>query len=85
VNVEQQISEIKGQMEIIVSDVDRICEKMDSYSDKYTHFLDMMIEREMDDKEFRKKLKDKLAGGVVWGGLCFVAMACYHYAKTMLK
>ena len=85
---EQQIAEIKREMAIVVTKVDNldtICKKMDVYASKYTSFLDMMIERELDDKEFRKMLRDKLASGGAWAAVTFVCIACYHYAKTILR
>lgn len=87
-NIEQEIAGIKKEMSINTRDVEnvnKICDKMDAYADKYTHFLDMMIEREKDDKEYRKMIRDKLTTGGVWAFVSFVCIAVFHELKAFLK
>lgn len=87
-DTEKEITDIKGEMIVMVRDIEqlnRVCQKMDDYADKYTAFLDMMIARELDDKEYRKMIRDKLTTGGVWAFVSFVCIAVFHEAKEWLK
>ena len=87
-DIEKEITDLKGEMVVIVRDIEqlnRVCNKMDAYADKYTHFLDMMIQREQDDREYRKMIRDKLTTGGVWAFVSFVCIAVFHEAKNWLK
>ena len=87
-DIEKEITDLKGEMVVIVRDIEqlnRVCNKMDAYADKYTHFLDMMIEREREDKEYRKMIRDKLTAGGIVAFFSFVCIAVFHEVKAFLK
>jgi len=88
VDVEKEIAELKSEMIVIVRDIEhlnRMCHKMDAYADKYTAFLDMLIEEKEDNKQYRKMIRDKLTTGGVWAFVSFVCIAVFHEAKNWLK
>jgi len=85
---EKEVTDIKTEMVIIVRDIEhlnRMCDKMDAYSQKYTAFLDMLIEEKREDREYRKMIRDRLTTGGVWAFVSFVCIAVFHEAKNWLK
>lgn len=45
----------------------------------------IMIEQIEERRRLRRAVMEKTIGGLVWGALVTVALACWHYVKSQIK
>lgn len=66
------------------SDVDLKLDRLITFADKYDHFLEALIRKEVRWAKFQDAVIEKTLGALIWGALVFVALAAWHYVQAKI-
>jgi len=91
-DIENRITKAEHEIELMRKDCDQMLstishshKMLTEYGEKYTKFLDELIEEKADQKEMRKMIRDKLAVGITWATVSFIFLSVVHYSKSWIK
>jgi len=65
--------------------IDTTLQSFEQGANKYLAFLDILIEREKEDKEMRLRMKEKLYTGTMWATVGFVCLGLMYWLKETFR